>query len=387
MFLLQHGYGKSDKIEQLDETGNLRGVILSPAHEDVMQLSGTVARCQALGIEVLLDPQSYIYSTNPPGFPRRHPAHGLHFSDTVWSLSAKQLSEHVESVRRANATVGLNGPIIAPSPFHLTLRDYWMPLAVQYARTATDAWGGENTFASIVVSELALADWATVADWLDVLTTLDVAGFYLLVSRQDQSYPPATWQPQSLANLLRLVYTLAVENEYDVRWGYSDIDGLLGIAAGANGVASGWSYSLRQFSIQRYSESRGGGNPAVPRVYVASLMSDLRFSEARDLFGSEVGHEMFSPPLQATYASRSFDALGNPDAQIQHLCALAEEVVDLSQFVDVDDRLTALRDKVAAAMRRHAEVAGMGVTLDGRYVARLRSYDEALGLFYDATAR
>ena len=82
-----------------------------------------------------------------------------------------------------------------------------------------------------------LADWDRIA-WLDVLTTLDVAGFYLVVGRRKAVYPPMPWERGNLFNLLRTIFTLSVVNEYEVVWGFADVDGLMGLAAGADAIAA-----------------------------------------------------------------------------------------------------------------------------------------------------
>jgi hypothetical protein len=282
MFYIQHGYGKSTKIWDCIRDGVVSGVILSPGHEDVTTLVDTARGVSAQGKKVLVDPQSYIYSTNPQGQLRYHEAQGIRFSKMHWALTASDLASIVEDVRAVNERSEIPGPWIAPAPFHRSLVDYWVPLSVQLARTAEQVWA-EGAIATLAIDEAALSDWDRVADWLDAITTLDVQGFYLIVSRRTPTYPPLPWETVALTNLLRLIYTLTALNEYEVYWGYADVDGLLGIAAGATAVAAGWTYGLRQFGVERYSEQRAGGAPAVPRVYAAGIMSDLRHNEADDI--------------------------------------------------------------------------------------------------------
>ena len=384
MFYIQHGYGKSTKIEDVANGGHVDGVILSPAHEDVSQLTDTVQRCRDLGLRVLLDPQSFVYSTKPQGEMRNHPKHDLDFTDMHWAMSAGKLVEQIDAVKLANLNVGVATPLIAPGPFHLNLTDYWMPTAIQYARTAIDQWDDTEIIASVVIDESVLNDWDRVSDWLDVLTTLEVAGFYLVVSRRTQQNPPAPWDAIALTNLLRVVHTLAVVNQYEVIWGYADIDGLLGIAAGATAIASGWSYGLRQFSIHRYTEQRSGGAPAVPRILLPALWSDLRFNEAEDLFNTQFGRALFPPDLEATYESREFGSLGNPEAQGQHLSALALSVSRIASLADLSDRLDLVSSEIDDAIGHFRDIAAEGLTLDARYVNRLRVYRQSLDSFRQA---
>jgi hypothetical protein len=83
-FWVQQGYGKSDKIERLYDAGLLGGVLLSPADEEPPALQAT--RESTPDIEVLLDPQTYVYSI-PGGTARCHEAHGLAVPNLNWRLS------------------------------------------------------------------------------------------------------------------------------------------------------------------------------------------------------------------------------------------------------------------------------------------------------------
>jgi hypothetical protein len=386
MFYLQHGHGKSTKIEDCAAGGNVAGVILSPGHEDVPALTSTVQRSQALGLRVLIDPQSYVYSTTPQGQMRYHEAHGIAFTHMHWALSASDLTNIIQAVGDVNRDCGVARPWVCPAPFHRNLTDYWMPSAIQFARTACEQWSND-VIATITVDESVLSDWDRVADWLDVLTTLDVKGFYLLVSRRTSSYPPVYWETPNLANLLRLIHILSVVNEYEVIWGYADVDGLLGIAAGANAVASGRSYGLRQFRVERYNEKRSGGARIVPRFYIPSLISDLRTNEAEDVFhGTSFGRSFFPIDLQSDFDQRSFETATNPEAQTQHLAGLANDVSAVTDIDGLSARLDFVSMRIDSAVSAFHRLRQAGLELDPRYVSRLTSYTDALSAFRKSTA-
>lgn len=381
MFYLQHGFGKGLKVAHIHAEGYLGGMVLSPAHEDRFQLRETVSQCRGLGLDLMLDPQSYIYSLTPQGTGRQHLKHGLDLTDLHWSQTADTMKRHLDVVREANQEIGIEDCWIAPSPFQATLTDFWLPIALQYARTASGEWGSERTIASLVLDENLLTAWSSIEEWLDVLTTLEVRGFYLLVNRNRPQYPPVPWVPEALANLLRLIFTLTEINGYEVIWGYSDTDGLLGSAVGATGIASGWSYGLRQFSTSRWNEKRSGGAPAVPRVHLRRLWSPVRWNEAADLFDSDAGKNAFGPRLKKRFDNTGFESLSNTLAQEQHLSVLAERVAALDAKSDAVQRLDTVADSLEDALAKFGKIAEEGIALEPRYAARVRSYREALELF------
>lgn len=383
-FYVQHGYGKSDKIAALAGIDGTTGIILSPGDEDVSALAATVASSTALGLDVLLDPQAYIYSLNPTGSARKHEDHELELGAMHWSQDAAAVSRHVDDVERANDRVGVRGTRIAPTCFQSSFHDVWTPLALQYARTAAAAWGGDRTIATVAIEESAFDDWAAVADWLDVATTVDVEGFYLLIARQRQpGYPPGPWDPGRLANVLRLIYNLSVVNEYRVLWGYSDIEGLVGISAGADGLGSGWHYTLRAFTPSKWQPSTStGGRPPAARIHLGRLWSPLRAEdEAESLFRSRLRDEVFSRALIDRFATRGFDTWTRAEAQEQHLKLLARRSQRLVAAGAVPDRLALIEQSLSSAGERFGQIRGLGIELPAIYPSRILAFREALAAF------
>lgn len=379
MFYVQHGYGKGLKIARLNDAVDLTGIILSPAHEDRLRLSETVTSFGHL--ELLLDPQSYIYSLTPQGTARHHASHGLALKDMHWSQTADTVKSHLEAVRLANDGIGLAGAKIAPAPYQSNLDNFWLPISLQYSRSSADSWGTDETLASLVVDEKVLESWDNIEGWLDVLTTLDVRGFYLVVNRNAGQYPAQRWDPQALSNLLRLIFTLTQLNDYELIWGYADIDGILGVAVGATGVASGWSYGLRTFNVSRWNVKRSGGAPAVPRIHFQKLWAPLRWNEAGDLHRTPEGRQAFTRTLSDHFANNSFESWGIAEAQHQHLEVLANRVNALARTSVISARLDRVQKSLDAALALHTSIASTGVTLDPRYVGQVRSYKEAMELF------
>lgn len=379
-FYLQHGYGKGQKLQNLASTGRLAGVILSAADEDAQTLDNTAQEARRFGIDVRIDPQTYVYSTAPRGLGRKHDSHGVQFSDLHWSQDAKTVSKQVEAVGDLNRRLNPEGRWIAPSVVQSSFADVWTPLAVQLARTASEAWGPEKTIATLAIDDVALDTWRNVDEWLDVATTLEVAGFYILVGRSNTTYPPAAWSVDRLTNLLRLIYNLSELNGYEVTWGYSDSEGLLGIAAGADHMASGWSYSLRQFNAAKWQPSDSkGGRAATPRLHLEKLWSPLRaVSEADEIFKSKIRDEIFTEEQVANFSTRRFDSISRLEAQEMHLNLLATRASNLSRIESVSDRMDRVEKSLDRAIARFALIADAGIPLETRYRPRVESLKSAL---------
>ncbi|GAB3077632.1 hypothetical protein [Pedococcus soli] len=378
-FFIQHGYGKASKIANVASAGHVSGLVLSPADEDRDALGLTAEDARSRDLRVLLDPQAYIYAATPAGSARCHDSHGLDLSEIHWSQDAAATTAQVRSVELANRAIGVDGLKIAPTVLQGAFADVWTPLAIQLARTAASEWGAENTLASIVVEEAAFSDWQTVEDWLDVATTLDVRGFYLLVDRRRREYPPLPWDKNRLTNLLRMIYRLSVLNDYEVLWGYSDFEGILGLAAGADGSGSGWNYSLRQFSVSKWQPSAAGGQPPIARISLSRLWVPLKAeAEASPLFDSELRDDLFADRYVKRFASEPFTTWSRSEAQEQHLRVLAWLADEVAGEPDIGRRVDAVTKRLERASKRLQKAAALGIALPPSYSSRIENFLGAL---------
>ncbi|MCZ4614890.1 hypothetical protein [Rhodococcus qingshengii] len=371
-FYIQHGYGKGTKIFDVADQGSLSGVVLSPGDEEVAGLTSTVAGIQSLGLDALLDPQSYIYSTTPVGSARCHSAHDLNFRRVKWSQSAQDIAGQIDSIEAANVAIGIRGPMIAPTCVQSTFTDIWTPLALQYARSAVDSWGPDRTIASVAIDEGALTNWKDIADWLDVVTSIDVRGFYIVVNRATKGYPPAPWDSIRLCNLLRLIYNLSEVNEYDVHWGYSDLEGLIGLAAGATAISSGWFYTLRQFFTSKWQPSPAGGQPPTARVYIPALWGSLKAQEELSyVMNLPYKDDIVLPAIDSIFTARSLSSWSRVEAQVQFMTQLSREAESVVISRDLPTRLDSVESTLSQASNLYGRIARDGVVLPPGYAGRV----------------
>lgn len=369
-FWIQHGAGKSDKIERIRNAGLLDGVILSPAHEDRPALKVTIDAVRAPGVRIVLDPQLYVHTIGG-GAAARHKSHGLEVGSVHWSADTKAVRQHVKDVIGANAKLGTD-LVLTPTPLQSSFIDAWASLALQYARGVADAIPGERVLVSVVLEETGLDDWDAVADWLDIATQLEVAGFYIVIARQSGTYPGSAWKPARLSNLLRLIYRLRVVNEYEVILGYSEVEGLAAVAIGA-GMATGWSHRLRRFAESQW-QTGGFGQPPTPRIFSERLLSAITVTDAQSLFRS-------GPPdlVGATVAERAQvekGGWGTTETRTQYVEAMARCAGRFAAGT-LDERL----DRFTKAITRaRSDFVARSATLAGapRYEALLAPYSVAL---------
>jgi hypothetical protein len=369
-FWVQHGHGKSDKIDQLLAAAAVDGVILSPANESFATMTDTIRDLARAGVPLLFDPQAHVHSV-PNATAAHHADFGLDFDSIGWGIDPLEIERHVTAVLDANTRLGLNGPVIAPTVLQRGFDDGWTMMALQHARVGLRQAraAGRDVYASVAVEEEALGNWRAISRWLDEITGLKVDGFYVVVTRGGDY--PAAWRPDHLTNLMRLAYRLAVLNGYPLLFGYGDVDGLAVIAAGATGLATGWNYGQRHLRVDNWLPASFRRQP-VPRITSGPLLLPLRFAgEGQDVLASRYAAAVFPDPnLRARAAPPG--TWSRAQGQVQHMRVVSQLARDLAGL-PVDQRPAVFRAMVRNATRGVEALQGSGISIAASHTARLRA--------------
>lgn len=276
MYLIQHGWGKGQRISGAIDDGDCHGAILGPCDESPENLATLAQEIHDRGLEVVIDPQFYVFALPQPNlkrldeYPYARP--GLRPTD----FSARGVSAMVDGCLSYQATLPVSS-IVSPTVLQTSFTDRWAQIAltlavesVEWHRASRDE---RPLLCSVLIGEENLSDSESVNEYLDSLTELECSGFYLVVARSSPTYDlflPA----ERLTNLLNMIHSLSELNEYDVTVGYADYLGLLYLAAGARAYGSGWYQTLRRFHADRWLGGPGGRQPR-PRYSSFRLLSNL----------------------------------------------------------------------------------------------------------------
>ena len=278
--LAQQGYGKSDKIERGIRDGSLDGVILSPRDMSPSNMRSYIDELRrefGESPEIMMDPQ-FFASVLPDATDRNLPDYpyfdsGLRRADF---LSARTVSRYVRDAIDFQRELDVDfvlSPTIAFDSFSDVANQTALQLGAESVENKDRIDGDQQLMVSFNLSEAALSDLDGINEFLDITTSWNMDGLYLVVEPQDRSYP-ATLDADRLVNLMYMIYSWAELNDLKVLLGYSDFIGLLLRSVGAESQATGWFSGLRHFSRSRWQPSAGGRAPR-PRYSSGPLLNSI----------------------------------------------------------------------------------------------------------------
>ena len=354
--LAQHGYAKSDKIQQGIDDGSISGAIMSPRDEQPANLAAFLSALPE-NVERMADPQFYV-GTIPGARDGNLPRYTHYVPNlTPTSFSPGAVTRYVTNTFLWQSNLAVSA-VLSPTVIVDTLNNRWAQIAMTLAQESFNQHNSEKPLLiSLVIGEEALRDVSLVDAWLDELTRLEVEGFYLVIRRSPEEYRQQ-YDPELLSSLLRICYSLAEVNGYRVIVGYSDIVSLLLHAVGVTGTGAGWYATLRQFGLRRFLPVSGGRQPR-PRYTSRPLLNSIYVSELDAIYN--IGQ--ISDVLSDTSYDQRFSGFTNPenvnwpprDAALHHWEAL-NDLVGAISCSPIGARLDLARSLIGQAAILYAQI-------------------------------
>ena len=376
--LAQCGYGRGNKIEKGLADGVIKGVIMSPRDERRDRLELAIAQWgrDYQGAIALFDPQFYAATLNSPRdghlseYDYYNNNNGLgrtHFSGTrIQSYVRECLDYQLETFGDCVSY------LVSPTILFDAFRDYWSQVALNMAVESADYHASElgnpkPLLISIVVSETAFQSMDAVEEFLDALTELEVAGFYVIIRRNANS-PQHAMEAPSFSRLLYFCYVLAEINEYEVMVGYSDWHSFLFHAVGVSHTACGWYQNLRQFSLARFQPSAGGSRPRKRYSSAPMLSSPLITPELQDIYLADLLERVLS---NSRYDSILTNGPSTREANwsdevscLAHWFSLSAIAQRIEGQADVPARIQEAEQVMRDALTLYRQLVSHGVSFD-----------------------
>jgi hypothetical protein len=396
MILGLDGPGAGDKLVAGLREGAIGGCVLTLRYRRPKNL-------RAAALELADDYEGSTRMVDPCSHYITYQARGLgHYADYPFTFSGLDRRGLRDLKLEDYATQCLDyqnqlrvSALVAPGVPLETFDDFRSELALQAFDAAYGVQQASNSLRelpllhSLSFRESALSSFQSTSDYLDLLTQVRGDGFYLTVSRDVKT--DSQWgnpdRAGCLSNLLYLVYTLSL-NGYRVVYSYSDMVGLLTLAAGGSEIAAGWFSTTRQLYCGDIGRSSTGGGQ--PRALYASrpLLSWLLLSsDVATLIAAEMTDDIVD---SVGYDQRIRN--GGPGTEWRRrtetlhfwhvMSALAAEIKGPPT---VEERVGVLESLIARAIATDSAIQGRRVRIEKR-PSHLSTWAQALQSFRVAIA-
>lgn len=276
--LAQHGYGKANKIDRALDSNDISGVILSPKAESLDKLIALSSDLHGRypNSKIYFDPQFYICGMQgdvTAGKLVEYPYYSAGLTRANLSVPANlhSYAEKVITTQRRLSLSDFFSPSITFDDFDG--RESQTAISLAYESAALTSAESE-LYISLCIHENAFRNKASMEDFLNVISLLDVKGFYIIIARSNNIGKPTAINSNVLSNIMWFLYTLSALNGFELIVGYSDILSLPMAAASSAHFACGWYNNLKAFSEINFRPSSGGRRPR-KRYTSGILMSSL----------------------------------------------------------------------------------------------------------------
>lgn len=276
--LAQHGYGKANKINRALDSNDISGVILSPKSESLDKL---IAFSYDLHDEypnsrVYFDPQFYICGMQgdvTAGKLVEYPyfSAGLTRANLSVPANLHTYAEIVIATQRRLSLSSFFSPAITFDDFDG--RESQTAISLAYESIALTS-AERELYISLCIHENAFRNKASMEDFLNVISLLDVKGFYIIIARSSNISKSTAINQNVLSNIMSFLYILSALNGFEVIVGYSDMLSLPMAAVSNAHFGCGWYNNLKAFSEMNFRPSSGGRRPR-KRYTSGTLMSSL----------------------------------------------------------------------------------------------------------------
>lgn len=369
---VQHGYGKGNKIDLAITNGDISGIILSPKAESPEKLLEFAHNTLSTNpdVNIYFDPQFFVCK----------------FQGVINSGKLSQYPYYQSGLTRANLSI--------PSRIHtftksvidfqtqLEISAYISPtiiiddfngrdsqIAISFAFESIDIVSKQKKlFISLCIHESAFRNRDAMEEFLNVISLLDVEGFYIIIERESNISKATDIDPDVLTNIMKFAHSLSAINEYNVIVGYSDLLSIP-LAAICNAhFACGWFSNLKIFSENNYRPVDGGRRPR-KRYTTGILMSSLLLvPEISTLIHSPLINDIMS---DSPYNTRIYPVLNEAEWTDEVSCLhnwhiLNHELDMMYANGDISNRLDYLENKINQAKVIYQKIQRVIPLLDSK---------------------
>jgi len=353
----QHGYGKGNKIDKGIATGMLSGVILSPKAETPERIQEYIDKVykDSPFIDILFDPQFYIGAftgERAEGKLNRYPYYEPDITRAKLSVpnNLHNYAEKTIKFQRELKLKKLVSPTILFDDFNGTQSQIAVSLAYE---TVSFSNNNNDLLISLCINENAFRNREAMNEFLDVISLLDVRGFYLIIDRANSNVKESAINGNILTNIMQFCYTLATLNEYEVILGYSDLLSIPLTITGISATACGWHNGSKMFAESNFHPTTGGRRPRKRYTSGKLLNSILLFPEMDTIKNIGYMEQILSETQYDSILTPTFnDVEWTEEASCLHNWnTLSNLIREIEGCVSMSKKLDLVTEKIMKASR------------------------------------
>lgn len=367
--LIQHSFGKSDKVDKLISDRAASGIILSPKGETNPRKMIEVINnyITTSGFKVLFDPHFHLglIENCPDAKIKDYPYYKPNLKTMDFS-SPKKIISYVESVLNFEIQELHLSELISPAciidSFESSLASILMAqTSIEYCK---DNNIQNNMYISFVISENAFrGSKEALDDFITNITSIEELNrIYLVIDKNTEAYSQQM-DTDVLKNILYFIYSLSNRNGIEIICGYTDLIGILFLSVGATAIATGWSQKSRYFSRNNYKEMSGGSQPKNRYTSIPLLNSIYNVPELQVI--TKLGYQ------NLVLSNTQYDEIIKNDVSsdewsknisyYHHVECLNILVQKLDEINNIDDRIVFMEQKIKEANDMYENLISKGV--------------------------
>lgn len=357
----QHGYGKANKINKGIESGDISGIILSPKSETPQKLIefSNEVRNSYIDTKIFFDPQFFMsYLQGPINAGKLSQYSYFESGLTRAKLSnPANINKYVESVISLQNEMNVSS-YISPSIIISDFNNMDCQIAISLAYSTIAIATNKDLFITFYINENAFSNESAMEEFLNTISLLDVAGFYIVISRDSSTSKSTLFKIDILSNIMKFLYIISEINQFDVIVGYSDIISILFSTISNADFACGWYSNLKQFAESNYRPSTGGRRPR-KRYTSSKLLSSLLLipeieASNRNHFTDQILSNL--PYDDIIYPNVKHDDWTDEISCLHNWETINKMLIDITQHSKISDRLDFLLAKISNAEDLYSQI-------------------------------
>jgi len=384
----QQGYGPKDKLSRGLTDKVIGGTILSPRYLKHDKMQDKINELTDLGGQILMDPELYAarYISNPSSnLGNLETWNYFQMPKRSSLISGVAIDDVIQKSLEAQANLELQ-EWIAPNVYIENADSIETAISLNFinrTKKVAQLCGDCPVFATLAISRDAVMAGAGFQDIFDSLTAVESPpdGYYLIMGTQSNQ-PSANqvrsdlYHPQVIAGWMYMNYVLSINGARIINGYCHLLSPLLGIC-GAEATASGWFSGLRQFSMNRYIRTTGGGRAPAIRYVSNPLLARVKQTDYIQ-FEAELSQISNGLTHDAIYKtgepSRTEEALQSWEA-ISNLC-------DTYSSGDINNNLSIFNAHIQQAIQLWTRLQAAGFVQEVEAnIERLESIQTAIEIF------